>query len=109
MASFFFLRNTSFFIHLPLDTSVSLLYNATQLNIKADALSRFGSLSDVRVIAPKKPQEWLAARAQMPCIRVFCGEFSRSCPAEDAEGMTVVTGAAEYIHEWPRLAFADCR
>ena len=75
-------------------------------NIKADALSRFGSLSDVRVIAPKKPQEWLAARAQMPCIRVFCGEFSESCPEEDVEGLTIVLGAQDYLPDWPRLAFS---
>ena len=75
-------------------------------NIKSDALSRFGDLSDVRVIAPKKPQEWLAARARMPCIRVFCGEFSESCPEDDAEGLTVVLGAPDYLPDWPRLAFA---
>ena len=75
-------------------------------NIKADALSRFASLSDVRVIAPKKPLEWLAARAQMPCIRVFCGEFSESCPEEEVEGLTVVLGAADYLPDWPRLAFS---
>ena len=76
-------------------------------NIKADALSRFGALSDVRVIAPKKPQEWLAARAQMPYIRVFCGEFAKSCPEDDVEGLTVVLGAQDYLPDWPRLAFAD--
>ena len=76
-------------------------------NIKPDALSRFGALSDIRVIAPKKPQDWLAARAQMPCIRVFCGEFSESCPEDDVEGLNFVAGAADYIPDWPRLAFAD--
>ena len=75
-------------------------------NIKADVLSRFKFLSDVRVIAPSKPQEWLAARAQMPCIRVFCGEFSESCPEDDVEGLTVVLGAQDYLPAWPRLAFA---
>ena len=75
-------------------------------NIKADVLSRFKFLSDVRVIAPSKPQEWLAALAQMPCIRVFCGEFSESCPEDDVEGLTVVLGAQDYLPDWPRLAFA---
>ena len=74
-------------------------------NIKVEALSRFDSLSDVRVIAPKKPQAWLAARAQMPYIRVFCGEFSEYCPEDDVEGLTVVLGAADYLPNWPRLAF----
>ena len=75
-------------------------------NVKADALSRFGSLSDVRVIAPSNPKAWLAARTEMPCIRVFCGEFSESCPEDDVEGLTVVLGAADYLPNWPRLAFA---
>ena len=74
-------------------------------NIKADALSRFASLSDVRVIAPKKPLEWLAARAQRPCIRVFCGEFAAACPEDDGDGLTIVMGAADYLPDWPRLAF----
>ena len=74
-------------------------------NIKSDALSRFVDLSDVRVIAPKKPQEWLAARAQMPYIRVFCGEFAANCPEEDVDGLTVIMGAADYLPNWPRLAF----
>ena len=74
-------------------------------DIKSDALSRFGVLSDVRIIAPSQPQEWLAARAQMPCIRVFCGEFSKSCPEDDVEGLTVVLGAQDYLPDWPRLAF----
>ena len=74
-------------------------------NIQSGALSRFGTLSDVRVIAPSKPQEWLAARAQMPGIRVFCGEFSASCPEDDVEGLTVVLGAQDYLPDWPRLAF----
>jgi hypothetical protein len=69
-------------------------------------LSHFDALSDIRVIAPKKPQEWLAARAQMPCIRVFCGEFAANCPEEDVDGLTVVMGAADYLPDWPRLAFA---
>ncbi len=75
------------------------------INIKSDELSRFCSLSDVRVIAPEKPQEWLAARAQMPCIRVFCGEFAAACPEEDVDGLTVIMGAADYLPDWPRLAF----
>ena len=75
-------------------------------NVKPDALSRFGALSDVRVIAPSKPKEWLAARAQIAGIRVFCGEFSESCPEDDVEGLTVVLGAQDYLPDWPRLAFA---
>ena len=74
-------------------------------NVKPDALSRFGTLSDLRVIAPSKPQEWLAVRAQMPGIRVFCGEFSKACPEDDVEGLTVVLGAQDYLPDWPRLAF----
>ena len=74
-------------------------------DIQSSALSRFGALSDLRVIAPSKPQEWLAARAQMPGIRVFCGEFSKSCPEDDVEGLTVVLGAQDYLPDWPRLAF----
>ena len=70
------------------------------------ALARFGSLADVRVIAPSRPQEWLAARTQMPCIRVFCGAFAANCPEEDVDGLTVVMGAADYLPDWPRLAFA---
>ena len=75
-------------------------------NIKADALSRFGALSDVRVIAPNRPNDWLATRAHRPCIRVFCGEFAESCPEEDVEGLTVVPGAQDYLPDWPRLAFS---
>jgi len=71
------------------------------------ALAQFASLADVRVISPSSPREWLSARAKMPYIRVFCGEFSPSCPEEDAEGLTVVVGAAEYLPGWPRIAFAD--
>ena len=70
------------------------------------ALARFDALDDVRVIAPRKPQEWLDARTRMPCIRVFCGEFAESCPEDDVEGLTVVLGAADYLPDWPRLAFA---
>ena len=75
--------------------------------VGAGALSRFGSLADLRVISPTRPKEWLAARTEKPYIHVFCGEFSSSCPEEDAEGLTVITGAADFIRDWPRLAFAD--
>ena len=70
-----------------------------------DALARFTSLSDVRVLSPNRPDKWLAARSERPFIHVFCGEFAPSCPAEDAEGLTVVPGAANYLPDWPRLAF----
>ena len=74
----------------------------------ADALARFSSLTDVRVLAPstrKHTDKWLAARAQLPCIRVVCGEFSAACPEEDVEGLTVVLGAQDYLPDWRRLAF----
>ena len=77
-------------------------------NLGADALARFTSLADVRVLAPATraaTDKWLAARAKMPCIRVFCGEFAPSCPEDDADGLTVVPGAADYLPDWPRLAF----
>lgn len=70
-----------------------------------DLLARFTALEDVRVISPNRPEDWLAARGNRPYIRVFCGEFSPNCPAEDAEGLTVVFGAADYLSNWPRLAF----
>lgn len=73
----------------------------------AGALARFSLLADVRVLSPSHPGKWLAARANAPYdIRVFCGEFAPSCPEDDADGLTVVVGAAEFIPDWPRLAFA---
>ena len=38
-------------------------------------------------------------------LGVFCGAFAAACPPEDAEGLTVVPGAADYLPDWPRLAF----
>ena len=76
-------------------------------NIGAEELSRFGSLSDVRVLAPSHPGDWLAARTRRPGIRVFCGEFAAACPEEDVDGLTIIMGAADYLPDWPRLAFAD--
>ncbi len=73
------------------------------------ALARFTALEDVRVIAPRRPEDWLAARGERPCIQVFCGEFASACPAEDAEGLTVVAGAADYLPNWPQLAFGGIR
>lgn len=70
-----------------------------------DALARFTALEDVRVISPNRPENWLAARGKRPYICVFCGEFAPSCPAEDVEGLTVVFGAADYLPNWPHLAF----
>ena len=72
-----------------------------------DLLARFTALEDVRVISPNRPEDWLASREARPYIRVFCGEFSPNCPAEDAEGLTVVFGAADYLPNWPRLAFGN--
>ena len=69
------------------------------------ALARFTALADVRVLSPSRPADWLAARRAKPFVRVFCGEFAPSCPAEDAEGLTVVSGAADYLPNWPKLAF----
>ena len=74
-------------------------------NVGANALARFAALTDVRVLAPNRPNDWLAARTKMPCIHVFCGEFASTCPEEDSEGLTVVPGAADYLPNWPRLAF----
>ena len=70
-----------------------------------DALTRFTALEDVRVISPNRPEAWLAARGKRPYIRVFCGEFAPTCPAEDVEGLTIVFGAADYLPNWPHLAF----
>jgi hypothetical protein len=75
-------------------------------DIGAEGLARFSALDDVRLISPRHPKKWLAARAKTPCIRVFCGEFSRFFPEGDAEGLTVVGGAAEFIPDWPRLALS---
>ena len=69
------------------------------------ALARFTALADVRVLSPSRPADWLAERREKPFVRVFCGEFAPSCPAEDAEGLTVVSGAADYLPNWPNLAF----
>ena len=74
-------------------------------NVKTDALAQFAALTDVRVLAPNRPNDWLAVRAKMPYVRVFCGEFALSCPEEDVDGLTVVSGAADYLPDWPRLAF----
>ena len=70
-----------------------------------EALSRFTSLADVRVLSPNRPEDWLAARGKKTSVRVFCGEFAQACPADDAEGLTVVPGVAEFLPSWPRLAF----
>ena len=69
------------------------------------ALARFTALADVRVLSPKRPADWLVVRREKPFVRVFCGEFAPTCPAEDAEGLTVVPGAANYLPNWPQLAF----
>jgi len=69
------------------------------------ALARFTALADVHVLSPSRPADWLAERREKPFVRVFCGEFAPSCPAEDAEGLTVVSGAADYLPNWPNLAF----
>ena len=74
-------------------------------NVKTDALARFVALTDVRVLAPNRPNDWLAAHAKMPYLRVFCGEFAPSCPEEDVDGLIVVPGVADYLPDWPRLAF----
>ena len=71
------------------------------------ALSRFTALEDVRVIAPNRPEEWLAAHGNKPYIHVFCGEFASACPVEDVDGLTVVPGAADYLPNWPQLAFGS--
>jgi len=68
-------------------------------------LSRFPSLADVRVLSPNRPGDWLAARGKQTSVSVFCGEFAQACPADDAEGLTVVPGVAEFLPSWPRLAF----
>ena len=69
----------------------------------AGALERFASLVEARVISPRHPGKWLAARAKAPYnIRVICGEFASSCPEEDVDGLTIVDGAAEFIPDWPR-------
>ena len=68
------------------------------------ALTRF-ALEDVRVLSPSHPADWLAARGERPYIRVCCGEFAAACPEEDADGLTVVLGAADYLPNWPQLAF----
>ena len=68
-------------------------------------LSRFASLADVRVLSPNRPEDWLAARGKKASVSVFCGEFAQACPADDAEGLTVVPGVAEFLPNWPRLAF----
>ena len=69
------------------------------------ALARFAALADVRVLSPNRPADWLAARGEKPFVRVFCGEFAPTCPAEDVDGLTVVPGAADYLPDWPQLAF----
>ena len=74
----------------------------------ANALARFPTLTDVRVLAPSTREhtdKWLAARAKLPCIRVICGEFSEACPEEDVAGLSAVLGAQDYLPDWPRLAF----
>ena len=68
-------------------------------------LSRFASLADVRVLSPNRPEDWLAARGKKASVSVFCGEFAQACPADDVEGLTVVPGVAEFLPNWPRLAF----
>lgn len=68
-------------------------------------LARFTSLEGVRVLSPNRPADWLAARGERPYIRVYCGEFASSCPEEDVDGLTVVPGAADYLPNWPQLAF----
>lgn len=70
-------------------------------------LDRFPALADVRILSPSRPEKWLAARSARPGLRVFCGAFAAACPPEDAEGLTVVPGAADYLPDWPRLAFGD--
>lgn len=69
------------------------------------ALARFAALTDVRILSPNRPADWLLAHGQRPSIRVFCGEFAPACPAEDVKGLTVISGAAGYLPGWPRLAF----
>ena len=70
-----------------------------------EVLSRFTSLADVRVLSPNRPEDWLAARGKKASVSAVCGEFAQACPADDAEGLTVVPGVAEFLPGWPRLAF----
>ncbi len=65
-------------------------------------LSRFASLREVRVLSPPNPEAWLSAR--MDGLRVFCGDLSANCPAEDRPGLVVVPGAADYLPRWPDYA-----
>ena len=74
-------------------------------DVGSDTLTRFPALADMRVLSPSRPKEWLAARREGKPVRVFCGELAASCPAEDVEGLTVLPGVADYLPDWPRLAF----
>ena len=74
-------------------------------DVGSDTLTRFPALADLRVLSPSRPKEWLAARREGKPVRVFCGELAASCPAEDVEGLTVLPGVADYLPDWPRLAF----
>ena len=71
------------------------------------SLAAFTELSEVRVLSPSKPLDWLVARAKAkPSIRVFCGDLSPNCPEDDQPGLTAVPGAGDYLPSWPELAFS---
>ena len=70
-------------------------------------LSRFSALREVRILSPVNPSAWLAARSGGFDVKVFCGDFSANCPADDRPGLVVVSGAAENLPSWPALAFGD--
>lgn len=67
------------------------------------ALARVGREKEIRILSPPRPELWL--NADDPDVRVFAGELSPSCPPDDHPRLTVVTGRADYLPEWPRLAF----
>lgn len=79
-------------------------------NANADALSLLGKLSaetEVNVLSPRNPDLWLNVAGRK--VRVFCGELTSECPAEDRPGLTVLPGRGRYLPQWPSLAFGSSR
>ena len=67
-------------------------------------LLRFASLKEARILSPPNPEAWLSANRSGVQVKVYCGDLSANCPAEDRPGLVVVPGAADYLPRWPDYA-----
>lgn len=70
-----------------------------------ERLGAFGSLEEMRVLSPSRPDVWLAATSSVS-IRVFCGEFDVRCPSVAHPRLRVVDGNGAFLTHWPAHALS---